>query len=326
LQTVTGDDSKARQDQNEAGLVLIRLYQLHGKPIKGTFDAEHLKAVHAYIFQNLPHHRPGVTRSDTPDWIKQRVLEGGRVPYNVHYASQAIETKITKILNEFGGPDAIRSLSPPDAAKNIARLYGDLDHAHAFYEGNSRTLREFTRELAKEAGFALDWRKTGVGTRERNELYVARDLAVLERAFPGLTEERAMKTNDRAEYEAYNTVRILRKVVADKTLDAIIRDRTRTDERGLHPQNVPSSHQEYRGQQVVRRQQREESDRRQTPAVEPVGRAAREANEAGHPLTADERTAKDSRKRRYTPGEDRPPDGRSQTKGGDRGGRGGRSR
>ena len=59
----------------------------------------------------------------------------------------------------------------------------------AFMKANSRTLREYTRELAEVGGFALNWTKSGVGAKERNELYVARDLAVYEREFPGLTEE-----------------------------------------------------------------------------------------------------------------------------------------
>ena len=106
----------------------------------------------------------------------------------------------------------------------LFRSYGDLDHAHGFYEGNSRTLREFTRELAVEAGFNLDWIRTAVGATERNALYIARDLAVYERAFPGLDESKAMTTENRREYEAFLTMDRLRKLAGDRTLEAIIRD------------------------------------------------------------------------------------------------------
>jgi hypothetical protein len=40
------------------------------------------------------------------------------------------------------------------------------------------------RALALEAGYILDWLRHGVTANERNQLYIARDLAVLERAFP----------------------------------------------------------------------------------------------------------------------------------------------
>lgn len=216
---------QARREQREAQYVAARLKELYEAPIPGKFDTDHLRSVHAYIFQDLPEHKPGVIRERTEDaWIKDRVLEGERGGHVIFYAHEGIETKITAALIQFGGVDAIKGQAPDVVAARMARLYGDLDYAHGFYEGNSRTLREFTRELALAAGYTLDWVKSGVGTKERNQLYRARDLAVLERAFPGLNEERAMKTDDRTEYEAWIDIERLRRKVGDKTLAAIIRD------------------------------------------------------------------------------------------------------
>jgi cell filamentation protein len=213
------------REQLEADLVQNRIRQLHANPVQGNFDTDHLKAVHAYIFQDLPHHRPGVTRDDTAEtWIKHRALENSRAAYDVPYVSQGVEAKISAALKQFGGPETIKGLTEDAAAQRIAQLYGDLDHAHGFYEGNSRTLREFTRELADAAGFQLDWVHSGVGTKERNALYVARDLAVLERAYPDLTPEKAMQTNDLAEYEASFVLDGLRQSVGNNTLAAIICD------------------------------------------------------------------------------------------------------
>ena len=213
------------REQMEADLVKNRIEELRENPFHGDFDAAHLKAVHAYIFQDLPHHRPGITRDNAAEsWIKHRALEGRAGVYDVPYASQDIDARLADILQEFGGADAIRGLRPNDAAAKLAQLYGDLDHTHGFYEGNSRTLREFTRELASEAGFELDWTGTSVGSKERNALYVARDIAVLERAYPGLTPEKAETTNERAEYEASFVLQQLRRAAGENTLDAIIRD------------------------------------------------------------------------------------------------------
>jgi fido (protein-threonine AMPylation protein) len=216
-------EPKARETQREADLVQNRISELHEAPISGNFDTDHLKAIHSHIFQDLPHHRPGVFRADTADWIKNRVLEGRAGGYAVYYASEGVEARITDILDRFGGPESIKGLMPDVAAGRIAQLYGDLDHAHGFYEGNSRTLREFTRELASEAGYELDWGKTAIRANERNALYVARDLAVLERAFPDLTPDKAMRTNDRAEYEASFVLEALKREVGDKPLAVIIR-------------------------------------------------------------------------------------------------------
>jgi fido (protein-threonine AMPylation protein) len=216
---------KARQAQREADLVQIRISELHEEPISGKFDVDHLKAVHAHIFQDLPDHGPGVMRNDsTKSWIKHRTLEGRSVGYHVYYANEGVETKIAKTLERFGGSESVKGFTLDGVAAPIAELYGALDHAHGFHEGNSRTLREFTRELALAAGYELEWIATSVGASERNELYVARDLAVLQRALPDLTPEKAMRSNDRAEYEASFVIEALRREVGDKSLAALIRN------------------------------------------------------------------------------------------------------
>src|SRR3546814_18274818 len=83
-----------------------------------------------------------------------------------------------------------------------ATLYGDLDYLHPFREGNSRTLRVFTDQLASATGHDLDWQLTGRDADNRNRLYMARNRAVIDRAYPALDEARALATNARAEYEA----------------------------------------------------------------------------------------------------------------------------
>ncbi|MSP01446.1 MAG: hypothetical protein EXR07_10425 [Acetobacteraceae bacterium] len=216
-------ESTAREAQ-EAELVSVRIKELRESPIQGKFDADHLKSVHAWLFQDFPEHLPGIIRNDTTErWTKQRVLEGRSRAYEVHYAHDAIEARISRILKAFGGARALKGKRLDAAAGLLAGLYGDLDHAHGFHEGNSRTLREFIRELSAAAGYRLDWIGTGIGAEERNQLYTARDILVLERAFPGLTPERAMQTDDRAEYEAEFTLTGLRRAMGGSSLQAIIR-------------------------------------------------------------------------------------------------------
>ena len=191
------------REQREAQYVAARIKEVYESPVQGNFDIDHLKVIHSYLFQDFPEYKPGIVRDDTRDgWIKMRLLEGQSAGYHVHYAHENIEGRISDTLNAFGGPNTLKGLAHEGKANRMAKLYGDLDHMHGFHEGNSRTLREFTRMLAAAAGHALDWTGTGVGANERNMLYVARDVAVLERAFPGLTPESAMLTEDRAEYEA----------------------------------------------------------------------------------------------------------------------------
>lgn len=171
-------------------------------PSRATSDRAHLQAVHAHLFQDLLHHCPGVIRSNTDGWNKVRDLEGHGPSHVVRYVHKGIGAKISAVLRAFGGPLTLRDLPPEQVATRFARRYGDLDHAHGFYEGSSRTLREFMRCLADAAGYTLDWTQAGMGAEARNALYVARDVEVLERFYPGLNEERAMATDDRNEYQA----------------------------------------------------------------------------------------------------------------------------
>lgn len=188
----------------EGALTFARISELDDEPVQGTFDAAHLKEIHRRIFQDLPHHAPGEYRPDTPAHIKARALEGSGHRYHVHYAPRSlVDAGIDQVLAELGGPDRLRGLNAEQFSQRMARLYGDLDHLHPFKEGNSRTLRAFTGQLAREAGYELGWSATNTGASSRDRLYVARDKEVMQRAFPGLDEERAMATDSRAEYEAY---------------------------------------------------------------------------------------------------------------------------
>lgn len=219
----SNDVSSEEKEQREGEIVRARLIELYANPIQGNFDTEHLKAIHAYLFQDLPEYSPGITRDNERSWVKHRTLEGERVAYDVPYKPENTERHIEAALQNFGGVGSLKGLTPDEAAERIAELYSDLDHAHGFYEGNSRTLREFTRLLALAAGFVLDWVRTGVGAKERNTLYMARDVAILERHYPDLTPERAMTTNNRNEYEASFVLAGLRRSLDGQSLSSNIR-------------------------------------------------------------------------------------------------------
>ena len=152
---------KQQIEQREGALTFARIGEFDDAPVKGKFDAVHLKEVHRRIFQDLPHHAPGEYRPDAPVHIKARELEGLGHRYHVHYAPRSeVDADVEKVLSEFGGPDSLRGLNAEQFSARMAKLHGDLDHLHPFKEGNSRTLRAFTAQLAREAG----QRTTSTGT------------------------------------------------------------------------------------------------------------------------------------------------------------------
>ena len=183
------------RERIEGALTYARSAELELNPVEGQFDAAHLQEVHRRIFQDLPHHAPGEYRPDAPGHIKGRALEHAGHRYHVHYAPRnQVDAGVESVLSELNGPEGLRSLNAEQFSGRMATLCGDLDHLHPFKEGNSRTLRIFTSQLAREAGYELSWNTTTVDAASRDRLYIARDKEVIQRAFPGLDQERAMKT------------------------------------------------------------------------------------------------------------------------------------
>lgn len=71
----------------------------------------------------------------------------------------------------------------------IGSIYSQVDHIHPFPDGNSRTLREFTRQLAEESGYKLDWERFNQTLAGRDILYIARDLSVIEHCLPYIQDD-----------------------------------------------------------------------------------------------------------------------------------------
>jgi cell filamentation protein len=191
-------------EEREGALTFARIVELQNKPIRGNFDVAHLQEMHKHIFQDLPHYAPGEFRDDAPAHTKARGLEHSGHRYYVPYAPRSeVDPGLEKVLADLGGPKGLQGLGDDEFAARMAKLYGDLDYLHPFKEGNSRTLRTFTAQLARESGHELDWGTSNVDPVSRDRLYIARDKEVIARAYPGLDQERAMNTDNRTEYEAY---------------------------------------------------------------------------------------------------------------------------
>ena len=214
-------DEQRRRRKQEGELAFARIHELQFRPVKGSFNTAHLKEIHRRIFQDLPQYAPGEFRPPTPFYTKERALESTRACHVVFYAPRSeIDVRLDKVLATFCKPEDLKKLSTKQFSERMATFYGDLDHLHPFKDGNSRTLRTFTAQLAQAAGRELSWEASITDVKHRDMLYVARDKAVLQRYFPGLDEKRAMETNDRAEYEAYMLV--LKRYEKSPTLKDII--------------------------------------------------------------------------------------------------------
>lgn len=174
-------------DENKIGLIVFRrIVELEIKPVTGNFDANHLKEVHRRIFQDLPkmgvNISPGIFRAPVGinlDWVKVRQLESVNAISNVAYSNMSSDAqkKLNKILSTID-INKLSKLDKNEFSKSIADLYIAIDYIHPFRDGNSRTLRTFTKQIAKESGFSLNWEELNKNPAGRDILYIARDISV----------------------------------------------------------------------------------------------------------------------------------------------------
>ena len=198
----TSSPSDAERSEIEARYVRVRLAELSGRPPDPTFDETHLRSIHRHVFQDLPRkglheHHPGEFRPATgegADWIKHRQLETLPTRLFVPYSpmDEGARENLNRELSAIS-VYGLRSLTRDHLATELASLYARLDYLHPFHEGNSRTLRFFFTQLADECDHRFDWEKLSVTPQKRDQLYVARDVAVLHQALPHVRGERAMQ-------------------------------------------------------------------------------------------------------------------------------------
>ncbi|WP_368737890.1 Fic family protein [Massilia sp. CCM 8734] len=164
-----------------------RVVELRLDPVRGNFDPAHLKEINRRIFQDLPglgcddvtpgEFRPPVAPGN--DWIKSRSLASVGATSSVAYSSmnEAAQARLDIVLNG-ADPAVLSTLKPAAFTTAIGALYSGVDYLHPFSDGNSRTLREFTRQLAQACGYKLDWERFGKSPAGRDVLNIARDRSV----------------------------------------------------------------------------------------------------------------------------------------------------
>lgn len=122
----------------------FRIEELRENPIPGKFDLEHLKAIHAHVFQDV-YSWAGQVRTVGISKNGDRFAQ----PAFIEAAGKQLGTALTK-------ENYLQGLEKPQLVERLADYYADWNALHPFREGNGRTTREFIGQLAREAGYDLD--------------------------------------------------------------------------------------------------------------------------------------------------------------------------
>jgi len=168
-------DYRSQADLNrfEADAVFLAFAAIEANPIQGRFDSARLKETHRRIFGNI-YPWAGEFRQGIGMMGKNR--SGFVVAYG---PSENVPTAVGEAFARLKVEGNLQGLDAEDFANRLAFHYGELDAIHPFREGNSRTLRAFTSDLAQAAGHRLEWARVGQTPEDRQRLYHARDLAVM---------------------------------------------------------------------------------------------------------------------------------------------------
>jgi len=114
-------------------------------PEKSTFDFEHYKAIHKHLFHDL-YDWAGQTRS--VDISKK----------GTHFCPHGeIEDLARRIFAGLQKSSYLKGQSKRKFVTSFIRLYISTNYLHPFREGNGRTQRLFLAQLARNAGFNLDF-------------------------------------------------------------------------------------------------------------------------------------------------------------------------
>lgn len=167
----------------EARVAAVALFALEDEPLRGPMDETRLKTTHRTIFEEL-YDWAGSYRENTGTMTKGRDV-GYRVTYG---GSEFVPNEMKRIFSELGAEDYLHGLDEDKFSERLSYFYSELDSTHPFREGNSRTLRKFSADIALSAGYELDWEPTGQSEETRNALYTARDFAFTQKRYDPLIQ------------------------------------------------------------------------------------------------------------------------------------------
>jgi cell filamentation protein len=162
-----GETDPAKLTALEEQRTRLRLMELRTNPLPGRFDYNHMKAIHAYVFQDV-YEWAGQER--TAPTVGPMTKEGHAYYPAGPPLAAAAEAEYAKIA----GANYLRGLERGPFVAELAERWGELNVVHSFREGNTRTQFVFFSELCEQAGYRLDTEAFRPGNPLRDEFVQAR--------------------------------------------------------------------------------------------------------------------------------------------------------
>jgi cell filamentation protein len=128
-----------------------RAEQLRRQGLPGRFDIDHFRAIHRYLFQ------------DVYEWAVE-FFKGSSTFAPIKTPAHTLESWGEKILGDLAAENHLKGLKKTAFVDRLTHHYGELNFWHPMREGNGRATREFLFELAKQAGYQLEFTRVSAKT------------------------------------------------------------------------------------------------------------------------------------------------------------------
>jgi len=145
LRNLLGIKDQAALDKAESSLSFLQAAKLREQPVEGKFDLAHLQQIHRRLF------------GDIYDWageIRQGEIQKGDTMFARHLM---IDSAARQLFQQLARERRLQELDADHFSQRAAYYLGEINVLHPFREGNGRTQREFMGQLARSAGYDIDW-------------------------------------------------------------------------------------------------------------------------------------------------------------------------
>lgn len=146
----------------ETKMVAFKLATINSASFKRTYDKQHLRAIHKYLFE------------DVYDFAGEYRLENITKDNFIFSQYQFIEENIEEIFKKTN-IKGLENLSFEELIPRLSEFMTDLNVLHPFREGNGRATREFIREFLDKLGYEINWFEI-----DYNDILSASMLAVID--------------------------------------------------------------------------------------------------------------------------------------------------
>lgn len=170
LQNRFNETDPVKLKKLEESKVRGRMLLLVQQPIRGNFDFTHMKAIHKFLFQDV-YEWAGEERT-APSFGEPFMNKEG---HEYFPAGEPLTNQLNKLYGELADKNYLVGLPLDVFAKELANSWCEINVAHAFREGNTRSQFIFFNELAKHAGYQLDASALAADEKLRQEIIDARN-------------------------------------------------------------------------------------------------------------------------------------------------------